>query len=303
MFEAKSILYIYAEHPLHAGSGRGLGAIDLPIQRERGTGYPIVQGSGIKGCLRDSTKDMFTDPEEWLTIFGPETGNASDYAGSLSTGDARLLLFPVRSLAGVFAYTTSVDVLARFFREASLLGITLPWSLPSTTPAADKAWVDGQTLVAGSSVVLEDYGFDPDQSQAAFIASFAKWVADDVLPNRPEYAYFKKVLGVKVCVLPDEAFRDFTLYATEVRQHIKIKPDTKTVESGALWNAESLPVDSILYVPLLATPARNPKAPASLKTASQILNRATKLELPRVNLGGDETTGQGLVALRFGGVS
>jgi len=52
MFEAKSMLYLYVETPLHTGSGRGLGTVDLPIQRERVTGYPMVQASSIKGCLR-----------------------------------------------------------------------------------------------------------------------------------------------------------------------------------------------------------------------------------------------------------
>jgi CRISPR type III-B/RAMP module RAMP protein Cmr4 len=52
MFQAACMLYVYAETPLHAGSGRGLGGVDLPIQRERVTGYPIVQASSLKGKLR-----------------------------------------------------------------------------------------------------------------------------------------------------------------------------------------------------------------------------------------------------------
>ena len=52
MFEAMRMLFIYVETPLHAGTGRGLGAVDQPIQRERTTGYPIVQASSIKGRLR-----------------------------------------------------------------------------------------------------------------------------------------------------------------------------------------------------------------------------------------------------------
>mgnify|MGYP000669322062 CR=1 FL=1 len=35
MFQATNLLFIYVETPLHAGSGRGLGSVDLPIQRER----------------------------------------------------------------------------------------------------------------------------------------------------------------------------------------------------------------------------------------------------------------------------
>ena len=52
MFQAKKILFLYVETPLHAGTGRGLGAVDLPIQRDRTTGYPIIQASSVKGALR-----------------------------------------------------------------------------------------------------------------------------------------------------------------------------------------------------------------------------------------------------------
>ncbi|OGO40729.1 MAG: type III-B CRISPR module RAMP protein Cmr4 [Chloroflexi bacterium RBG_16_58_14] len=306
MFEARSILYLYVEHPLHAGSGRGLGAVDLPIQRERTTGYPMVQASGVKGCLRDET-DPARDPkkrlteDEWLTIFGPKTGEASEYAGSLSTGDARLLLFPVRSLAGVFAWTTSQEVLARFKREAANLGFSPSWDLPHAVPGAEQAYVNGDTLLAGGRVVLEEFSFAPDSSQASLVAKIGEWLAANALPASAEYQYYRQVLPFRLCILPDDDFRDFVLYATEVQTHIKIEPETKTVKSGALWTEESLPLDSLLYVPLLATPPRKPSA--GLADARTILQKVVTLDLPRANLGGDETTGQGMVALRFGGVA
>ena len=42
MFQAKKILFLYVETPLHAGTGRGLGAVDLPIQW---TGQPDTPSS------------------------------------------------------------------------------------------------------------------------------------------------------------------------------------------------------------------------------------------------------------------
>ena len=53
MFKEQGILFLYTETPLHAGSGTSVGTVDLPIQRERHTDYPLIQGSGIKGGLRD----------------------------------------------------------------------------------------------------------------------------------------------------------------------------------------------------------------------------------------------------------
>lgn len=294
------MLFISVETPLHAGTGRGLGAVDLPIQRERITDYPTVQASSLKGTLRAVTapngRVAGLTTEEHRAIFGPETGNASDHAGALSVGDARLLLFPVRSLAGVFAWTTSVDVLARFRRAAALTGLTLDWpELPS--PETGVALVADETLVAGGSVVLEEFSYTPDKSHAETIRRIAAWLADNALPQTAEYKYWRGALPRKLCILPEDDFRDFVLHGTEVQTHVRLEPDTKTVAGGALWTSESLPVDTLLYAPLLATPSRA-KNGAQL-TAAQVIEKVTGLGLPRLQLGGDETTGQGIVALCF----
>lgn len=293
---SKSMLFLYVETPLHAGAGRGLGTVDLPIQRERATGYPMIQASGIKGRLRAQMKsDKMLDEELWA-IFGPETDKASEYAGAVSFGDARLLLFPVRSLAGVFAWATSLDVLARFHREAGLIGQVPDWSVPQTGPGADQAWVNGETLKAGSRVVLEEFSFNAVEKTE--VASIGAWLAQNTFPALPEYDYWKKSLPQKLCILSDDAYRDFVLYGTEVQTHIALDYDKKTVKDGALWTSESLPVDSVMYAPVLANATRH----ASIKwDAAATLEKVTGSSLRRVNFGGDETTGQGFVALKFWG--
>lgn len=305
MFKQKKMLFLTVETPLHAGTGRGLGAVDLPIQRERTTGYPMAQSSGVKGCLRAEADPQYSSSatkltnEEFVTIFGPDTTNAAEYAGALSVGDARLLFFPVRSLAGVFAWVTSLDALSRFQREAALIGLALPWSVPNVVdePKPEKTWVNGNALLAGGKVVLEEFSFDPDPAQAALVKTVGEWAAKNVLPAGAEYDYWRKAFPEKLCILPENAFRDFVLYGLEVQTHIKLTPETKTVASGALWTSESLPVDSVLYVPLLSTDSRN----ATLKSlsAADVFTKLEGLGLSRIQMGGDETTGQGMVALRF----
>jgi len=293
MFEAKSMLFIYVETPLHVGTGRGLGAVDLPIQRERTTGYPIVQATSLKGRLRAEAKGKLPE-KEWKAIFGPESGNASDHAGALSTSDARILLFPVRSLAGVFGWTTSGNVLARFLREARMVGLSVDWELPSELDK-DTALVSGDALIAGESVVLEEFSFTQNKDHASTVQDIGNWLANNALPQTEEYKYWRDALPNKLCILPEDAFRDFVLYGTEVQTHIKLDPDKKTVQSGALWTTESLPVDTLLYAPLMATRSR---ANVSL-SGQDILQKVKGLKVPRTQLGGDETTGQGMVALRF----
>jgi CRISPR-associated protein Cmr4 len=322
MFESSSLMFMYVETPLHAGSGRGLSSVDLPIQRERVTGYPLVQASGLKGKLRTETRPLISvspplDRDAiWKTIFGPETQSASDHAGALSPGDARLLLFPVRSLAGVFAWTTSRDVLARFFRDAAAAGQTLQierngqqvaLTLP-TEPQADNALVSGNAVSTGGKVVLEEFSFTPTEDQA--VKDTAEWLALNALPSGGEYTYWKDKLRTSLVVLPENAFRDFALYATEVVTRVRLDDEKKTVVSGALWTEESLPTDTLLYAPLHASRARSYDKQGNRTNgvpadwyenggADKILRFAKGLLRTRLQLGGDETVGRGTVCLRF----
>src|SRR6266516_808758 len=147
MITATKTLYLYVETPLHAGVGSGLSSIDLPIQRERTTQYPMIQGSGIKGKLRSIAEDMeerreepFNDDQLVAIMFGPKK-DGSEHAGALIAGDARILLFPVRSLNGVFAYTTSYDALNRFMRDVNRGNGSLTWKLPKEQQSEHTAHV------------------------------------------------------------------------------------------------------------------------------------------------------------------
>jgi CRISPR-associated protein Cmr4 len=299
MFKATRMLFIYVETPLHAGSGRGLGAVDLPIQRERTTNYPIVQASSLKGRMR-AAADPTNNPESKLTtdefraLFGD-----TEAAGAISFGDARILLFPVRSLAGVFAWTTSADALERFKRAIEITkngATTLEFNWNLSEPSEDSAIVNGRALVAGESVVLEEFSFTPQEN--TMVGEIGKWLADNALPKGDEYKYWREELPKKLCILPENAFRDFVQYGTEVQTHIKLDPETKTAAGKALWTSESLPTDTLLYAPVMATDART-KVNGNGMKADEVLKRVVDLNLDRTQLGGDETTGQGFVALCF----
>ncbi|MFN3337681.1 MAG: type III-B CRISPR module RAMP protein Cmr4, partial [Thermomicrobium sp.] len=154
MAEASALLFAYCEMPLHAGTGRAVGTVDLPIQRERITGFPIVQASSVKGVLRDFTRPNGTDAARHRAIFGPERPEeASSHAGALQVTDLQVLLFPVRSLAGVFAWTTCSAALARLARFARLVGIEGP-----VDPTRFATLGQGQCAVANGSALLAQAG-------------------------------------------------------------------------------------------------------------------------------------------------
>src|ERR1700676_2609164 len=188
-----STLYLYTESPLHAGAGSGLSSIDLPIQRERTTQYPMIQGSGIKGKLRATAEDDFKDEKKVATIFGPANkgDEANDHAGALIAGDARILLFPVRSLNGVFAYTTSYDVLSRFKRDMERgRAETLLWNVPDYV--SEKALVTTTSEVqANNTIVLEDFSFEAKSDPK--IDTTAKRRAHsgqkNIFPQTPYYTF------------------------------------------------------------------------------------------------------------------
>ena len=95
--------FVHALSPLHAGVGQGVGIIDLPTAREKATGLPFLPGSSLKGALRARC----TDKDECNKVFGPEPSNIDsneNQASAVQFSDQRLLLLPIRSLAGTFAW-------------------------------------------------------------------------------------------------------------------------------------------------------------------------------------------------------
>jgi len=166
--------------------------------------------------------------------------------------------------------------------------------MESLSPQGNKVWVSGSRnkVEGASNVVLEEFAFEIENVDISKIAS----ELIKVLPNGKEYDYWRSTLKESLCILPEDAFRDFTLFATEVQTHIKIEPDKKTVKDGALWTSESLPVDTVMYVPLIANQSREGKK----QPAADVLRKVTtQSDTLRINFGGDETTGQGYVAVKF----
>lgn len=278
-----ALLFLYTETSLHAGTGSTVSVVDLPIQRERTTQYPTVAGSGLKGALRSQ---YFGEGAE--AIFGPETTNADAYAGAVSVGDARIVLFPVQALAGVFAFATSAHALSRLKRDAD------DFPVLSAAPEAGKALITSRSnLVAGSKVVLEEFSFEPVKS--AEVDKIAAWLAENALPGGDEYAYWRNKLAQSLVILPEDDFRDFCRNSTEISTRVRLEPGTKTVAKGALWTEESLPSDCLLYTPVRVGAARNGNGWSEAVVMQQLEDGIA----PRIQLGGDETTGSGFVAVRW----
>lgn len=220
--------------PLHAGSGQDLGIVDLPIQRERHTGYPKIEASGLKGCLRDNFRKNGSKKEDLDLIFGPE--NSGDHAGTLSFIDASLLLFPVKSVKGLFAWATSNDILSKWQNTLHMVGIKASYITPKPQNGECYLAVDSQLKLNNNAVVLEEYCFSKAESG----------IDNKLVLKLVQFTGIKN-LTEQLIILSNDDFKDFVNLSTEVITRTKIDPKTGTVQQGALFTEEYLPSESVLY--------------------------------------------------------
>lgn len=313
MYKIAKLFSMVCETPLHAGSGNDLGVIDLPIQRERHTGFPKIEGSSLKGTIREAFEGLEgvvinkITPNIMLNnkklneainyTFGPDEGDL--YAGSLGFTDAKLLLFPVKSMKGVFAWITCPLVLERFYKDLERCNIKFDLELPGENSTS----LGSGLFVKDNKIILEEYTFEINTCDNC--SKFAEWVAKNILPEGKEYDYLREKLKKDLVVLPNDDFSDFVNLSTEVVTRTKISPITGTVEKGALFTEEYLPAETILYALSLSTAVFNDhfKEHPLFKLEGREEEKVMKFfeeGIPNViQLGGNATLGKGLIRTRF----
>ncbi|TWB10070.1 CRISPR-associated Cmr4 family protein [Nitrospirillum amazonense] len=264
------MLGLLAETPIHPGSGQDDGTIDLPVQREKITGHPVIPGSSVKGGLRDHVRVRGLDEATVNDWFGKQ-----DNAGAVMVGDARLLLLPVRSLTGAYRWLTCpylVERLARDLRRAGLdaAGVAAPTLPPA--PDAPPVLAAGKT---GDDLFLEERSFTITGGvPAGLVAAIGRLIGDDGARNR---------LAGQIAIVGDDDFAWFARYALTVQARNSLDPDRKT--SKNLWYEETLPPDTVFHVSLASRVPGRDEAVAGLGALFR--------EQPYLQLGANETVGQG----------
>ncbi|MBF0290831.1 MAG: type III-B CRISPR module RAMP protein Cmr4 [Nitrospinae bacterium] len=277
-------LFIHAMTGLHPGSGTALGVVDLPIQRERHTLWPVIPGSSLKGVLRDAcrgTNGAQDDDQELCEVFGPLSNSADKHAGALSLTDARILAFPVRSLRGVFAWVTCPGVIERLNRDMGLGGMG-GVKLPRNVNANEALCPANSPLLVGTGqVVLEEFEFKVNGDSGAIAEWIAKTVDDDT----------KESVKKRLLVLDNDDFTHFVRHATEVSARIGLDYKSKTAKSGALFYQEFIPPETIFYSLVIA---ENSRVKGGKNKGADIMGYVEN-KLPKVlQIGGDETIGKGI---------
>ena len=266
------LLWIITRTPLHVGAGSSVGAIDMPVARERHTQIPIIPGSGLKGVLRDEWNDE-QKRQEQEELFGPDTENADKGSGNLIVGEARCVCFPVRSAKGGFAWLTSPLALARLAREKGTA------KYGGEIVLNDKQCLAPEGVRVGNRVVLEEYAFEVEDAVPDTVIGLLSDAFDDDL---------WKSLKERLVVAADGIFSHFCANACEVQQRIRIDDETGTVAQHALFNQENVPSETVFYAVMSER-----KDGALNKLAAG---------LPSVlQIGGDETVGLGWCSVRLEG--
>lgn len=293
--------------PLHIGAGQGLGHVDLPIVREAHTNFPYIPGTSLKGALRNleinqvarargekpsqvekrlTDKDKFDPADRDILRLAKIFGTAGEVAeqgkealekgkevgaGKVLFSDAFIVLFPVKSAKGVFSLTTCPYVINRFFELLDIdqrVEDVPEGKVKVLNTNSHKNLIKDNKDNNKYKLLLEEFVFEVEESEE--LKKFVELVGTFVGEKHKQ----------RIVCVNDTDFMDFVSNYTEVRTHIKINPDTGTVDRGALWTEEYVPAESIFAFSLVFLEEVDFTPPTTF------------------HLGGDITTGKGFVKIQ-----
>ncbi len=288
-----------------------MGVVDLPIQRERHTGFPKFEASSLKGSLREAFERSGADEITIHRVFGYDDDAASEkvrphfkdnaqFAGAIGFTDARLLLFPIKSMKGVFAWITCKRVLKQFQSDMQLVNPDFKIVELDGDHLKEETYLfSSQSKVReGDSVILEEYTFRVSNELNGLVGingvNFPDWLAKKLFND--DGSYWSEKIKKDIVVLPDNDFKDFVNLSTEVITRTKIDNTTGTVAQGALFNEEYLPSESILYSLVLTAPEFKKENRLSEEDVSSFFSK----NLPSViQIGANATLGKGIVTTKI----
>ncbi len=348
MYRKAHPLFLVCNTPTHVGSGSDLGVVDLPIQRERHTGFPKFEASSLKGSLREAferkvdtkTFKSIDAPDTIIhRLFGYDEGSLSEaekkilikhfqkekgkdkdgnplfedqniFTGALGFTDARLLLFPVKSMKGVFAWVTCMRALKQFetdmqlaFKGFSIAGLN-DRDLNEKDTYLFAADSNLKISSAVNKIVLEEFtfGISNELNGAVQIeldgqkTNLPDWLAEKLFGD--DGSYWSEKIKKDIVILPDDDFKDFVNLSTEIITRTKIDNNTGTVAQGALFTEEYLPAESIMYALALTAAEFKEKDQGPMKE-DEVFD-FFKNQLPSViQIGGNATLGKGIAGTKL----
>lgn len=287
------LITLHAITFLHPGTGQTTGVVDLPVQREIHTGFPMFAASGFKGSLRDKAErlwgkdDSKKDDSKIVMAFGTQADADNPSAGSLAVTDARILAFPVRSLQKVFVWVTCPMVLQRLKRDACLIGLVCP-DIPIEPEKSETAFVESGFT---SPLVLEEISFNlEEKTSVSTVSSFIQSKLHSDAGFDPK----------RLVIIPNSDFEYLVTHATQIATRIKLNNQKSTTgANGNMWVEETLPPETIMYALAVCHAPRMNGNEGGPDMVVRVLEALT--DDGHLQIGGNETVGQGWCCIKMTG--
>ncbi len=270
--------------PLHIGTGGyRLGRVDLSIVREPGTNLPKIPGTSLSGAIRQyaamrygkmgcaGQKGCGQASCPICYSFGSAKESGGGYAGTVNLFDARLLLFPVHTLAGP-AWVTNPSALADFGCAGHMVN------------DQNKAkWSDSLT------------------NQTRLNLGWLMLEREDGHWQPPVLQNVSEEVQNRIVLVSDKLFSQIVNSNLEVRTSVSIDPKTGAAAEGMLFTYEALPRATFLWFDVVEDDYR--KAFPQTDPTAQNLKHTQPLDVLKAGLDLTEYLGIGGMGTRgFGRV-
>jgi len=277
--------YALALDPIHVGTGgMRLGRVDLSIVREPGTNIPKIPGTSLAGAARAYAAMQVNgkfpgcagqgghcgQPDCPICVtFGFSKGSGASFQGLAQFSDARLIFFPVHSLAGP-VWVTCPEMI-----EALEITETEPSDKQVRVASGVKR--SGKLNLGWLMLEVEGNAFSVDGKLSA--------IPDDI-KNR-------------AVLVSNKMFGHIVNDNLEVRTSVSIDPRTGAAAEGALFTYEALPRACVLYFEVVISDPKfyqiNGQQPLNTGGKQQVIDTVRKgLTLFEfLGVGGMNTRGMG----------
>lgn len=275
-------LFALALDPIHVGTGgTRLGRVDMSIVREPGTNVPKLPGTSLAGTCRtyaamqvegkfphcagqgqpssqeeqgDASNQRYKGhcgkPDCPICVtFGFSKGQGGSFQGLAQFSDARLVLFPVHSLAGPVWVTC-----AGALREAG-------WENPPRMADDEKVRVASDVKAQGKlnlgwlmlEVERNDFSLDGQLNSVS------------------------EEIKRRAVLVSDKMFGHIVNDNLEVRTSVSIDPQTGAAAEGALYTYEAIPRASVFYFEVVVS---HPKYYRIAKSVERNGKKETEYVIP-----------------------
>lgn len=257
--------YALALDPIHVGTGgMRLGRVDLSIVREPGTSIPKIPGTSLVGAARAYAAMQVSgkfpgcagqgghcgQPDCPICVtFGFSKGSGISFQGLAQFSDARLIFFPVHSLAGP-------------------VWVTCPRVLEELSVTTTESVADNQVRVASGV----------QQSGKLNLG----WLMLDVAGNNfaPKVTDVPQEILNRSVLVSNKMFGHIVNDNLEVRTSVSIDPQTGAAAEGALFTYEALPRACVLYFEVVIS---HPKYYRITRTVEKNGEKETETVIPLSN--------------------